>query len=358
MKVAIVYDRVNKSGGAERLLQSLLSIWPEAPLFTLVYDSQKALWSKKVKVSPTFLNRVPFLRSRHELLAPIAPLAFETLDLRPFDLVVSVTSADAKSVITNTNQKHICICLTPTRYLWKGSKNYKNDWKMRLLPRFLFEYFRLVDQITASRPDHYIAISKEIKKRIKKYYLRDSVVIHPPINNIFFAKHKKYSKEDFYLVAGRLVPYKKVDLVIDCFNKLNKKLVVIGAGSELNRLKKISLSNITFLGEVSDKDLIRYYSQAKALIFPGLEDFGLVPLEAQSQGTPVIAYGRGGARETVIDGKTGVFFKHQSSKSLHKAIEKFENLNIDPKECLNNAKKFTEAVFTEKIMKYVESVKD
>lgn len=357
MKVALVYDRVNKFGGAERFLEILLKIFPDSPLFTLVYSPQRAGWIKNRKVIPTFLNSFPFFRNNHEILSPIAPLAFETLDLKDFDLIISITSADAKSVLTSPSQKHVCICLTPTRYLWKGSKNYKVDWKMKLLPKFLFNYFRLVDEVTSTRPDYYIAISKEIKKRIKKYYQRDSLVIQPPVSNFFFKRHKKFSKKDFYLVAGRLVPYKKVDLVVEAFKNTDKKLVVIGSGSQLSYLKSRASKNITFLGGVSDQKLIQYYSQAKALIFPGLEDFGLVPLEAQSQGTPVIAYGRGGAKETVIDGKTGIFFKHQTTKSLIKAIEKFEKTNIDPGDCQLQAKKFSETIFEEKILEFLETIK-
>lgn len=353
MKVALVYDRVNKYGGAERFLGEILKIFPDAPLFTLVYSPKNATWVKNTKVIPTFLNKIPFLPNNHELLSPVAPLAFETLDLKEYDLIISVTSSDAKSIITRPNQKHLCICLTPTRYLWKGSKNYKKDWKMKLIPHFLFNYFRFVDQITALRPDHYIAISKEVQKRIKRYYQCDSTVIYPPISNVFFEKHKQYPKKDFYLIAGRLVPYKRVDLVIKTFNKLNKNLVVIGDGSEMKRLKKMASSNVTFLVKVSDRELIKYYSQAKALIFPGLEDFGLVPIEAQAQGTPVIAYGHGGAKETVIPGKTGIFFKHQTPKSLTVAINKFERSVFTDRDCRQNAKRFTESEFKSNLLDYL-----
>ncbi len=356
MKVAIVYDRVNKYGGAERLLESIISIFPDAPLFTLVYEPKNAKWTKKTKVTPTFLNKFFFLRSHHEILAPVAPMAFETLDLKAFDLVISVTSSDAKSILTSPHQIHLCICLTPTRYLWKGSKSYQQDWKMKFLPTFMFNYFRFVDQITALRPDYFLAISNEVRRRIKNYYNRESIVIYPPVSKLFFKKNKKHQKKDFYLVAGRLVPYKKVDLVINYFNKSNKKLVVIGEGSEFSKLKKMASKNITFLGKVSDRDLIKYYSQSKALIFPGLEDFGLIPLEVQAVGTPVIAYKAGGAKETIIDGVTGVFFKKQTVKSLSKAIEKFEKLRINPNDCIRNAKRFNIKEFKTKLLEFVVSI--
>lgn len=357
MKVAIVYDRVNKFGGAERFLQTILSIFPEAPLFTLVHDSKESSWALKTKVYATFLNKVPFLRSRHQILSPLAPMAFETLDLSPYDLVISVTSADAKAVITNSNQIHVCICLTPTRYLWSGHQYYSKDVKMRLLPEFIFNYFRFVDLIISTRPDFYIAISKAVSDRIQKYYQRPSQIIYPPLSNIFLNDKIKESKQDFYLVAGRLVRYKRNDLVIKCFNKLKKKLIVVGIGEEMENLKKIAEGNITFLGQVTDKELIKLYQQAKALIFAGEEDFGLVPLESQSQGTPVIAYASGGATETVIEGVTGTFFRKQTIKSLSKALERFEKLEISPADCINNAKKFSEKKFTEQLLKYLDSLK-
>ncbi len=356
MKVAIVYDRVNKYGGAERFLETILSMFPTAPLFTLVYDPKKAHWASKTKVISTYLNLIPILRSRHEILAPLAPMAFESLDLSSYDLVISVTSADAKAVLTNSKQVHLCVCLTPTRYLWSGIKIYQKDLKMKFLPKLALAYFRFVDLITSSRPDYYISISKETQNRVQKYYQRDSVVIYPPINKKFFNTNKKIPKEDFYLVAGRQVAYKQSELAIKCFNKSNKKLVVVGTGEEINHLKSIAKENITFMGYVSDKELIKIYQQAKALVYPGLEDFGLIPLESQAAGTPVIAYKAGGAKETVIDGITGIFFKHQTVRSLNKAIEKFEKTKINPVDCITNAKKFSEEVFTSKFLGIIDKI--
>lgn len=347
MKVALVYDRVNKFGGAERLVRSIHDIYPEAPLYTLVHNKETSKWAKHIKVIPTFLNKISFLRSRHEWLAPVAPMAFETLDLSEFDVVISITSSDAKAVITSPKQLHICYCLTPTRYYWSGEDEYKKDFKLRIIPKFLRNYFRTVDLLISNRPDEYIAISDEVKKRIKKYYNRESSVVFPPIEDKFYSSDIDDNRiKDYYLIVSRLVPYKKTELAIKAFNKSQKKLIIVGEGSELTKLREMAMPNITFVGKVKDSALIDYYRSAKALIFPQDEDFGLVPLEAQASGTPVIAFGKGGALETVVSGKTGLFFKKQSTKSLCKAVEKFEGMTFFEKDCIENAKKFNIQTFS------------
>lgn len=341
MKVALVYDRINKLGGAERLLLALHCIYPDAPLFTLVYEPRTSSWANVFSVIPTFLNIIPFLRSRHEWLAPFAPLAFETQDLSSYDIVISLTSSDAKSVLTKPNQLHICYCLTPTRYFWSGSHNYASDKKMKLIPNFLKKYFRTVDLLISSRPDEYIAISEEVKKRITQYYFRKSTVIYPPIEDKFYSSDiLPSSKREGYLLVSRLVPYKKTSLAISVFNKLKLPLTIIGEGSESRSLRRQANSNITFVGQVNDKQLIEHYGQAKAVIFPQEEDYGLVPLEAQACGTPVIAYGAGGALETVITNETGIFFNKQNEESLTHAILKFEKSELDPHACRQNARRF------------------
>ncbi len=347
MKVAICYDRVNKFGGAERVLQALNQIYPDAPLYTLVYDKDKAVWASGIKVIPTFLNKISFLRDKHELLAPIAPLAFETLNFDEFDVVISVTSSDAKAIITKSHTLHICYCLTPTRYFWSGAKEYDKDIKMKLLPHLIKKYLRTVDLLISKRPDEYIAISDIVKNRINQYYSRDADIIYPAIDDKFYTQTKPLpkSKRKFYLLVSRLVPYKKADLAIKAFNQLGEKLVVIGTGSEEEKLKKMAKSNIDFWGAVDDDKLIYAYKHAKALIFPQDEDFGLVPIEAQSSGTPVIALDSGGARETVVDGSTGVFFKQQTTKSLINAIKRFEKIKFSFDECKENAKKFSKSTF-------------
>ncbi len=357
MKVAIVYDRVNKFGGAERFLKTILEIFPEAPLFTLVYEPGRSDWVGDHQVIPTFFNKIKFLRSNHELLAPFAAMAFETHDFKKYDLIISVTSADAKSIITLPHQTHICICLTPTRYLWSGKKNYERDIKLKVLPRPLITYFCFADKLLSQRPDFFLAISEEVKKRIAKYYNRKSSVIYPPVDPHFFtSKPVPKNKRKYYLVVSRLVPYKRVDLVIKAFNKLKRKLIIVGEGSELGHLQKIANLNITFTGPVSDKRLREYYTGAKAVIFPQEEDFGLVPLEAQASGTPVIAYKKGGALETVVEGKTGLFFSKQTTDSLELAVKHFDKINFNYSDCINNAKRFTKKEFKQNLISFINEV--
>lgn len=351
MKIALVYDRVNKFGGAERLLLSIHRLFPKAPIFTLVFNSGTATWAKGIKVYPTFLNLLPFLRSNHEWLSPIAPLAFEALNLSAYDLIISITSSDAKSILTKPGQLHVCYCLTPTRYFWSGVHEYLKDIKYKIIPHFLMEYFKYVDIVTSSRPDHYISISNEVNKRVKKYYNRESLVVYPPIEDKFYSKKLiSMDKRDYFLIVSRLVPYKKVDLAILAFNKLGLPLVVVGIGSETEKLKKLAKENITFAGAVDDLKLIEYYRHAKAVVFPQDEDFGLVPLEAQACGTPVIAYAKGGALETIIDKKTGCFFEKQTVESLVSAINLCSEYKIKAVDCQKNALRFNFSTFSRQFL--------
>lgn len=356
MKVALVYDRVNKFGGAERVLLTLHKIFPEAPLYTLVYEPKSAPWASVFKVIPTFINSFWLLRKKHEWLAPFSVMAFESLDLKGFDVVISVTSSDAKAVITKPGQLHICYCLTPTRYFWSGQDQYAIDKKIKLIPKWLLQYFRTTDLLISKRPDKYIAISNEVKDRIQKYYHRESSVIYPSIDDKFYSKELALvKKRKYYLVVSRLVPYKRVKLAIEVFNILKKTLIVVGTGSELGNLKNIAEKTIKFVGSVDDTELIALYKNSKAVIFPQDEDFGLVPIEAQACGTPVIAYRKGGALETVIENKTGIFFDEQTTESLIKAINRFEKLNINPIDCQNNALRFNNAAFKKNFLNYLSN---
>jgi len=352
MKAAIVYDRVNKWGGAERVLLYLHKMFPDAPLYTSVYDEAKAPWAKVFpEIRTSFLQNFPFAKSNHEFLAPLMPTAFETFGFDEFDLVISVTSEAAKGIITKPHTKHICYCLTPTRYLWSGYKEYFANPLTRFLLNPIINYLRTWDKIAAQRPDEIIAISTEVKERIKKYYGRDSETIFPPANSV--SASKRTQKGKYYLIVSRLVPYKKVDLVIKAFNRLDYPLVIAGEGRENDKLRFMSKNNIKFTGQVSEEKLANLYLGAKALIMPQEEDFGLVSIESQASGVPVIAFKKGGAMDTVIDGKTGVFFNRQDMGSLIAAVKRFEKTGFVVDNLYTNAKRFSEQNFKKEFFKFI-----
>lgn len=361
LKVALVYDRVNKWGGAERVLLSLNKLFPKAPLYTSVCNQKTANWAKVFpKVIPSFLQNFPLVRNHHELFPYLMPLAFESFDFSRFDLVISVTSESAKGIITKPTTLHICYLLTPTRYLWSGEDEYFKNPVTKAFTYPLRSYLKKWDKIAAQRPDVVVGISKTVVHRIQKYYGRNAKLIYPPVTplNTNFSPPlpTKMLRGSYYLIVGRLIPYKKFDLVINVFNKLKKPLVVIGTGSLENKLRKQARKNITFVGFVTDSELINYYKFCKALIFPQNEDFGIVAVEAQLYGKPVIAYRLGGAAETVIEGKTGIFFETQTPDSLANAIYKFENTEFKQKDCIKNAAKFTEKIFLDRFAKLISAV--
>lgn len=320
MKVALVYDRVNKWGGAERVLLALHKIFPKAPLYTSVYDKKNAPWAKVFRVKTSFLQKIPFAASHHEVLAALMPIAFQSLNFDNFDVVISVTSEAAKGIVTKKGTLHICICLTPTRYLWSGYREYFKNFLFRCVTYPIVFVLREWDIASAKRPDKFIAISKEVVKRIKKYYKRNATLIYPPVS---IAKNtpSKNPKNDYFLVVSRLVPYKRIDIAVEACNKLELPLKIVGKGSEMAYLRSIAGPTIEFVGSLTDTELIRYYKNCAALLFPGLEDLGLTILEAQQYGKPVIAYKGGGALDTIIEGKTGEFFAPQTTTALVKKLQ-------------------------------------
>ena len=378
MKTAIVYDRVNKWGGAERVLLALHEMFPDAPLYTSVYNQNKAGWVNVFpKVVTSFLQDLPILRNYHELLGWLTPLAYESFNFDEYDLVISVTSEAAKGIITKPKTKHICYCLTPTRYLWSGYKEYLENPPRALswIPFYKYvsqpflRYAKVWDKIAAQRPDVYVAISSAVKDRITNYYGRVSQVVYPPVEIEKFVN--KYpdvpastksdidydvisGKEKYYLIVSRLVPYKKVDLAVEVFNELGLPLIVVGTGSEESKLKSISRKNISFAGFVPDDELMEYYKNAKALIMPQEEDFGLVAVEAQAAGVAVIAYKKGGALDTAVEGRTGLFFSKQSTKSLIDAVKRFSKIKFNKKVIMKNAEKFSKRRFKKEFRGLVE----
>ena len=367
LKIAIVYDRVNKFGGAERVLLTLHEMFPKAPLYTSVYDSESAPWALAFpKIYTSFLQNIPFAKKHHELFGWLMPLAFESFDFgtassgKNYDLVISITSEAAKGIITNTNTKHICYMLTPTRYLWSGYEFYLSNppkiFKIfpfyKIIAKLFLSYLRWWDKVAAERPDKIIAISSSVKDRIEKYYNRKSEIVFPPVN---FLGDTKISpgKKKYYFIHGRFEPYKRLDLVIDTFNELGLPLVVSGNGSEFERLKRKAKQNIKFIEKPTDVELTKLYRDAKAFLMPQDEDFGISSVEAQSFGVPVIAYKRGGAIDTVIDGKTGVFFNKQTKKSLKQAIAKFDTMSFNSGYLITNASRFSKDIFKKNFLKVI-----
>lgn len=350
MKVALVYDRVNKWGGAERILLALHKMFPQAPLYTSVYNPSIAQWAHDFEIRTSFLQSFTLARSRHDLFALLMPIVFETFSFEEFDLVISVTSEAAKGIITTPKTKHICYCLTPTRYVWSGYDEYFDTWFKKAISYPAISYLRIWDAVASNRPDAYIAISQEAQKRIKTYYNRDCVVVYPPAELTENGKRKTERQDSslpfplysstYYLVVSRLVPYKRVDLVIQVCNELKVPLKIVGVGSEENRLKTLAGSTVEFLGILTDQKLVEYYKGCKALLFAGCEDFGLTLVEAQTFGKPVIAYKKGGASEIVVHRKTGILFDNQSKDSLISAIKEFEHMSFREEACRKQAEKF------------------
>ena len=362
MKIALVYDRVNKIGGAERVLCALHEIFPDAPLYTAVYNPKQATWARGWEVHASFLNSFPLARTTHELYPWLTPLAFETLDLSSYDLVISVTSAEAKGIITKPTTAHLCYCLTPTRYLWSDHQLHYERLPVLLRPltKPVFSYLRAWDKIASQRPDRMIAISKTVQQRITKYYQRQSEVIYPPVDVEKFRRPafqgKRLPFEDYFLLVSRLVPYKRLDIAVEAAKALNHPLVIVGTGMDEGRLKRLAGKNVTFVSKLTDGELVLYYQRCRALIFPQEEDFGLTVVEAQAAGKPVIAFNKGGATEIIQEGKTGLFFSRQSATSLIRALREFESTRFDDQDCRRNVLHFNKERFIKEFSSTVEDL--
>ncbi|MBI2029528.1 glycosyltransferase [Candidatus Gottesmanbacteria bacterium] len=343
MKVALVYDWVDTLGGAERVLVQLKKIFPQAPLFTSVYNKSKADWAKNFKVVNSFLQNFPFSQNYHQIYPFLTPISFEQFDFSGFDIVISVTSADSKAIITKPNTLHICYLLTPTRYIWSHYDVYIQNKLIKFLSKPVISYLRRWDLVAKDRPDVIISISQTVQKRVKQYYKRDSNIIYPPVGISKPLKSAKIS--DYFLVVSRLVPYKRIDLTIKACNKLKKNLVIIGDGRVYGSLRSIAGSTVIFKENVSESELSSYYKNCKALIIACEEDFGLTAVECQMHGKPVIALGQGGVLETVKKGKTGIFFKNQSVEDIIASIESFEKLHFSSQDCIENVRTFSENSF-------------
>ncbi len=358
-RTALVHYWLTGMRGGEKVVESICNLFPDIDIFTLVYNRDKVSeLINRHKIFTSFIQKMPFSKKKYQTYLPFMPVAIEQFNLSDYDIVISSESGIAKGVLTNPETCHFCYCHTPMRYLWNMYFDYlRNErvgfLKRKIIERF-FNYLRVWDLATASRVDYFISNSNNVKKRILKYYRRDSTVIYPPVDveNMVF----KPKKEDYYLIVSQLVSYKRIDIAVRAFNELKKELIIIGEGSEYKRLKKTANSNIKFMGWQPQDDLKQYYAGAKAFIFPGEEDFGITPVEAQASGTPVIGFGRGGLMETVIEGKTGLFFHRQDWRDLMSAVENFESKPdmFDPYSVRGNSLGFSRERFERDLKKFME----
>jgi glycosyltransferase involved in cell wall biosynthesis len=361
MRVAFVHEWFTTFAGSEKVLEQMMAVFPAASVFVLVdfLPEQDRGFLHGRSVQTSFLQKLPFAAKRHRQYLPLMPLAVEQFDLSGFDLVISSSHAVAKGVITGPDQLHLCMCYSPMRYAWDLQHQYLSESGLDrglkgLLARGVLHYMRQWDLRTSNGVDEYVAISKFIERRIHKVYRRDSAIIYPPVKVQAFTLETK--KEAYYLTASRMVPYKRMDLIVEAFSRTpERKLIVIGDGPDLEKVRAKAGPNIQVLGFQPFEVLRDHMQHARAFVFAAEEDFGIAPVEAQACGTPVIAFGKGGSLETVVDGVTGVFFREQSVDSLLEAVVRFESSAFDPVRIRAHAEGFSEERFRLEFKEFVES---
>lgn len=360
MKIALVHDYLVQCGGAERVLECFTEIFPEAHIYTIMHDKKLMHGNfENKKIHTSFLQKFPLARKKHRIFPLLMTSAIEQFDFSAYDIILSDSSSYAKGIITSPDTLHICYMHTPMRYAWDDCQKYTDDFGLpsfikKFVP-FFMNYIRIWDSVSAQRVDKFIANTNFVAKRIKKYYKKDSTVINPPVSvDRFYVEKNESERGDYFLIVGRLIAYKRNDIVIEAFNQLGLPLKIIGRGPELKKLKKMAKENIEFLGRVDDKDLPKYYANCKAFIFPQEEDFGIVAIEAMAAGRPLIAYRGGDIVENMEEGKTGIFFERQTSEDVVGAIEKFSDMEFDGEYIREKSLKFNKENFKEKIVKYIE----
>jgi len=355
MNLALVHDWLNQIGGAERVLETLKEMFPAAPLYTSIYWREgmpQAYRAWDVRVA--WLDRAPGIHRHHQPYLPLYPLAFRSFDLSGYDVVLSNKSGFCHGVRAGS-ALHICYCLAPTRYVWNLDAYAEREGLGRVARfalRPLITWLRRWDYAAAQRVTHFVAISSEIRERIRRYYNRDAVVIHPPVDVQRY--RPAASHDDYYLIVSRLIPYKRIDLAIEAFNRLNRPLWIAGEGRDIERLRAMAGPSVAFLGRVPDADLPDLLARCKAFVFPGHEDFGIAPVEAQAAGRPVVAFGAGGALDTLIDGQTGVLFAEQRADALIDAVHRLDALDVNPGAIRANAARFDTDVFKRKLGRFVD----
>ena len=353
--LALIHDWLNQLGGAEDVLAALVGLYPDAPLYTSLYDRDRmpAHW-REWDIRTAFIDRLPFAHRKPQLYFPLYPFAFEQFDLRGYDVVLSNKSGFCHGVITGPETMHVCYCLTPTRYVWRYHQYAEQEDLGRLtragLAPFL-TFLRQYDRLAADRVDHFIAISDEVRRRIAKVYHREATIIYPPVDVGRFAPSNRV--DDYSLFVGRLVPYRRLDVLIEAFNKMGKPLKIAGSGRDRARLEALAGPTVEFLGFVPDADLPDLLARCRAFVWPGEEDFGISPLQANAAGRPVIAYDAGGARETVVPGVTGALFAEQSVAAIIETVESFDPLSVSPAAIRRHAEQYDIALFKRRIADFV-----
>jgi glycosyltransferase involved in cell wall biosynthesis len=356
MKVAIVHEWLTGFGGAERCVIEFASLYPDAPIYTSVYDEKRfrdIFPPQRVRTS--FIQNLPGAIEKYRSYLPLMPRAFQSFDLSGYDVILSSSHCCAKGIRKPKGAIHIAFIYTPMRYVWELKDIYRSSLSgiKRIIFDMMVEPLRKFDLKSNEGVDYFIPISREVDRRLRETYARGgSVVIYPPVDVDHFAYDGP--KEDYYLVAHRFVPYKRVDIAIDAFNANGLKLKVLGVGPDEEKLRSIAKPNIEFLGFVPDDQLAEVYGKAKALIFTSFEDFGLTPIEAMASGTPVIAYGSGGALETVVEKVTGTFFREQSADSLNDGIRRFDRMSFDKSKLIERARLFDVSIFRKQISEFVD----
>jgi glycosyltransferase involved in cell wall biosynthesis len=356
MNIAIVHDFLNQYGGAEKVVEVLHKMYPDAPIYTSIYDREHMPASfKDMDIRVSFMQKLPGIFKHFKKYLILYHAAFEMLNLSEYDVVISSSSAFSKCIRLKEGTCHICYCHTPPRFIWRYEDYIKREDVhgiiLKLLP-YVIKYLKKIDINSARHVDYFIANSKNIAKRIKDIYNKEAAVIYPPVEVEKFSLGKVV--EDYYLVVSRLREYKRIDVAVKAFNELGLPLKVIGSGTDKAKLQDMAKDNIEFLGRLDDERLSAYYRGAKALVYTGEEDFGIIPVEAQASGRPVIAYGAGGALETVVDGETGVFFKEQQALSLVKAVKDFKELSFNPENIRVHALRFDEEHFIKNMKSFIE----
>lgn len=362
-RVALVHDWLNQQGGAENVLEELVHLYPGAPVYTSMYDRRAMPDAYQAwDIRTTFMQRLPGVTRHHQKYLAAYPLAFQRIDVSNYDLVLSNKSAFCHGVQSTSDHGralNVCYCLTPTRFLWlfdhyRERENIGGVAGAALQP--LLAHLRRWDYAAAQRVDHFVAISSEIQRRIGEIYHRESVVIHPPVDTDYFRPAGAQTAGDYYLIVSRLIPYKRIDLAVQAFATMpDKKLVIVGDGRDRAALAAQATPNITFLGRQPRERVRELMQGCRAFLFPGLEDFGIAPVEALSAGRPVIAFAGGGALDTVAPGETGEFFTDQSAESLRAVVDRFDDAAYDPVTCRRQAERFSTAQFRTRLTTYIDT---